>query len=63
MRVALTAFLFALAHLAQGQCDYDGGLSQFLGGLFYSYLIENDGSIFQTMGMHALFNQIAYILK
>jgi len=57
-RILITAGIFAMLHLQAGQCENGGAISQFLGGIMYSTLIESGSTVLTTMNLHVIFNGI-----
>lgn len=61
-RILITAGIFAILHFQAAQCENGGAISQFMGGLFYSTLIELGDSVLTTMNLHVLFNGLNEVL-
>ncbi|MCC5831444.1 MAG: CPBP family intramembrane metalloprotease [Chlamydiales bacterium] len=60
-RILITAAIFAILHLKVVECEKGGAISQFLGGVLYSSLIESGASILTTMNIHLMFNLLTHI--
>lgn len=58
LRTLLVASAFALVHVNNAECEQGGGVSQFLGGLLYSSIIESGRDLLTTILLHMIWNQL-----
>lgn len=64
LRILVTAGIFAALHMTAIDCSNGGGgISQLIGGLFYSALIENGFPLMETIALHSVFNALPFILE